>query len=62
MEGVLEAERWSTCFNPGASLMGEACDQLPISSCLTGVLAHTEDRWVRGEESSGWGGWRLRAQ
>ena len=36
--------------------MGEACDQLPISSCLTGVLAHTEDRWVRGEESSGWGG------
>ena len=53
---MLEAERWSTCFNPGASLMGEACDQLPISSCLTGVLAHTEDRWVRGEGSSGWEG------
>ena len=30
VEGVLEAERWSTCLSTGAPLMGEACHQLHI--------------------------------
>ena len=50
----MEAECWSTCLSPGASLMGgvvtsSTCDF--ISSCLIGGLATTQERCVGSERS-----------